>query len=207
MKKVFLSALILLLAGTNVPAQRFQLGVKAGGNLATVSINGEADGLMSIPGFQAGLTVDYGFKGCLYLLTGLEITQKGFTLETTYEVVSVTATAKPLYLQLPLHIGYKIDLGVVRFVPRLGTYVAYGLGGKITEKASYAGISETESLDYFGGDAVKKLDFGLGLGAGMEWGRLGLTLGYDFGLANIHPARNEASVRNNNLFLTAGYKF
>ncbi|MDR2627455.1 MAG: PorT family protein [Dysgonamonadaceae bacterium] len=203
---VFVTA-ILLATGTSVFAQGLQFGVKAGGNLSSVIVSKDVDGLKSKPGFQVGVTVDYGLSGNLYLLSGLEVVQKGFKIEQKYEGEKYTSTSSPLYLQLPIYVGYKIDLGVVKFVPQVGPYIAYGLGGKVKQE----GFGETEEYDFFGKDSnFKRLDFGLGMGVGVEFGKIGVTVGYNLGLVNIVDEQedsDDSSAKNGSLFLSVGYKF
>lgn len=192
-------------AGANVFAQGVRIGVKAGGNLSSVNYSEKVEGLKSKPGFQLGVTADYQLAGNLLLLSGLEIVQKGWKLEVNSEYSRVKTTASPLYLQLPVHIGYKIDLGAVQLVPQAGPYIAYGLGGK----ASYDDEDQSDKSDYFGKENnVKRLDFGIGAGIGVEFGKIGVNLGYDLGLANIIDKKEGTeSIKNASLFLNLGYKF
>ncbi|MDR2954228.1 MAG: PorT family protein [Prevotella sp.] len=53
---------------------------------------------------------------------------------------------------------------------------------------------------------LKRFDFGVGLGAGAEFGKIGVGLGYDFGLANISD-ESGFSIKTQNAYLTLGYKF
>ncbi|MDR1259701.1 MAG: PorT family protein [Tannerellaceae bacterium] len=207
MKKLFITTAVLLMAVGSAFAQSAQFGVKVGGNLSTVSIeNGE--GIKSKLGFQAGITLDYGFTENVYLLTGLEIAEKGFKISESEDGVEMTLTANPLYLTLPVHIGYKIDLEGARLVPQIGPYFSYGLAGKIKASGSVEGVdvSVDTGIDYFGDDGAKSLDIGLGVGLGIEFGKLGFNIGYDLGLTSISQD-DDGSVKNGSFYLTAGYKF
>jgi opacity protein-like surface antigen len=210
MKKLFLAASILFATGANVLAQAPQFGVKIGGNLSTVTTTEDSEGLKSNPGFQIGVTLDYELAENVYLLSGLELVQKGFKVELEEDGLEYTLTGKPLYLQIPIHIGYKFDLGNAKFVPQVGPYLAYGLGGKATTKMSVDDVEMDMStdVDYFDEDNnVKKLDLGLTVGAGLEIGKIGVNLGYSLGLMNIADSDDDSSVKNGSLFITVGYKF
>jgi hypothetical protein len=208
MKKLFLSAVVLLTTGANVLAQAPQFGVKVGGNLSTITMSEDIDGIKSIPGFQIGVTLDYELAENVYLLSGLELAQKGAKVEEKEGGYKLTATAKPLYLQIPIHIGYKFDMGSAKFVPQVGPYLAYGLSGKATLTASENNVDVSTDTDYFGEDnEVKRLDFGLTVGAGLEIGKIGVNLGYSLGLMNISDSGDDSSAKNGSLFLTVGYKF
>jgi hypothetical protein len=205
MKKLILATAVLLATGANVLARTPQFGVKLGGNLSTAITKPDVEWLKFNPGFQVGLTLDYELSPNVYLLSGLEVVQKGFKIE----LEGLTATSSPVYLQIPVLFGYKFDVGgKARLVPQAGPYLAYGLGGKITMKDS-SGVNESEEYDYFGDDNnARKFDIGLTVGAGLELGRIGVNLGYSLGLLNISDAESDGNwSKNSNLFLSVGYKF
>lgn len=192
MKTTFKTCLvaIALLIGINTYAQDkpITFGVKAGLNLSNVSGKNE-HGDAKI-GFNAGVTLDYGFTPDVYLLTGLQLTTKGFKMK----VLSEKLTSNLMYLQLPVHVGYKLTVAeATKIVFHAGPYAAYGIGGKTGGEKS------------FRDGAYKKFDFGLGLGVGAEFGKIGVDLGWDLGLANIN--RGEGKTKNQNAYLSVGYKF
>lgn len=194
MKTTFKTCLvaIALLIGVNTYAQDqpITFGVKAGVNLSNVG--GDASGTDAKIGFNAGVTLDYGFTPDVYLLTGLQLTTKGFKVK----VLSEKLTSNLMYLQLPVHVGYKLTVAeATKIVFHAGPYAAYGIGGK------------TEGEKSFQDGAYKKFDFGVGLGVGAEFGKIGVDLGYDFGLANINDTDVDGKLKNMNAYLTLGYKF
>lgn len=216
--KVILFAVALLI-GVSASAQddkKLTLGVKAGANMSNVT--GDLDDTKVKIGFNVGVTLDYAFTPEWFLMTGLEFTTKGLKQEGTFDAedfgfdglgdVDVKLTYNPMYLQLPIHAGYKLEVAdntKINF--HAGPYLAYGIGGKITAKAEVAGVEGKEKTDIFGDDGLlKRFDFGVGLGAGVEFGKIGVGLGYDFGLVNIIDVKG-ASVKNSNAYLTVGYKF
>lgn len=210
MKTILKTSLIAiaLLLSINVNAQEKPLtfGVKAGANLSNFSGDDDSDAKF---GFNAGVTVDYALTSNVYLLSGLEFTTKGAKYK--YQILSneVKVTANPMYLQLPVHIGYKLAIAEnTNIVFHGGPYFAYGLGGKIKAKDNIKGsgieISDKGGTNFFGSDRGKRFDFGLGFGAGVEFGKIGVGLGYDFGLTKIY---NNVNNKNMNAYLTVGYKF
>jgi len=199
---------VIILFSLNATAQDIPLrfGVKAGANLSTFT--GDLDDLDAKFGFNIGVTVDYSITENIYLSSGLEFTNKGAKAEYDFRPVDgdkydVTMTAN--YLQLPIHIGYKLPISegvIINF--HGGPYLAYGIGGKT--KFEYG--NKTEKENTFGDDGFKRFDFGLGLGAGVEFGNINVGLGYDFGLVNIaDDDDDDISVKNGNAYLTVGYKF
>ena len=214
MKTILKTSLIAiaLLLGISANAQEKPLtfGVKAGMNLSNFSGDGDSDSKI---GFNAGVTVDYALSSDLYLLSGLELTTKGAKAEYSESESGVSvkykATATPMYLQLPVHLGYKLTVTEgTKIVFHAGPYIAYGIGGKTKAKASANALSidinHEDKEDFFGDEGAKRFDFGVGLGAGVEFGKIGVGLGYDFGLTKLYDAGNN---KNMNAYLTVGYKF
>lgn len=214
MKTILKTSLIAiaLLLGISANAQEKPLtfGVKAGMNLSNFSGDGDSDSKI---GFNAGVTVDYALSSDLYLLSGLELTTKGAKAEYSESESGVSvkykATATPMYLQLPVHLGYKLTVTEgTKIVFHAGPYIAYGIGGKTKTKASANALSidinHEDKEDFFGDEGAKRFDFGVGLGAGVEFGKIGVGLGYDFGLTKLY---DEGNSKNMNAYLTVGYKF
>ena len=204
--KTFIRTALIAIAvfvGMSASAQDKPLtfGVKGGMNLSNFSGKASENSDAKI-GFNVGVTVDYAFSSDVYLLTGLEFTTKGAKWEEGDEKL----TLNPMYLQVPIHVGYKLTVAEdTRIVFHAGPYIAYGIAGKITAKKG----SLKESENIFGSDEIqglKRFDFGLGLGTAVEFGKFGIGLGYDFGLANIGRS-STFKLRNMNAYLTVGYKF
>jgi hypothetical protein len=202
-QNLILVAVILMAAVSGATAQEngMKFGVHVGGNLSNMfgEVFGEGENPSWSPGFLAGVTFDAPITGPVYLYSALDIVQKGCKQEEE----GAKLTASPLYGQLSLHAGTQFDAGFGKLLLHAGPYVAYGIGGKA--KVSYNG--ESESIDIFGDNTdLKRLDYGIGVAAGLDFGRLALQLGYDLGLANIADSDDD-SAKNGSVFLTVGYKF
>lgn len=196
--KSLLVAVVAILAVTSLNAQENKLtfGVKAGMNLS--NFTGDADMDAKI-GFNAGVTMDYAITNEMYVLTGLELNSKGAKQSLEGDKVTMNL----LYLQLPVHFGYKLQVAeATKLVFHAGPYVGFGVAGKSSATVDGEKVKE----DSFGDEGFKRFDFGLGLGVGAEFGKIGVGLGYDFGLLNIIDA-NGASVKNGNFYVSVGYKF
>jgi hypothetical protein len=192
-KSIVVTAALLLSISmfAQVPVQ---FGVKAGLNLSNIT-----DGTAKV-GFNAGVTLDYNFTPNVALLTGLEYSLKGAKSDGEDADVKLNLS----YIQLPIHIGYKLPVAE-------GTNVVFHAGPYLAYAASGSWKVGSLSLDAFGDEAtevakLKRFDFGLGLGAGLEFGKIGVGLGWDFGLANIADT-SDGSMKNQNAYLTVGYKF
>lgn len=221
MKKLLLSILVISATVVSAQEKKVTFGVKAGMNVSSVNGKGTDDADAKI-GFNVGLTADYAIIENVYLLTGLDFTTKGAKYsdiligddEDLGGIVKGDLTFNPMYLQLPIHIGYKYHLNdAVTLVAQAGPYVALGVGGKATAKAKVLGTEIKEKSNIFGsGDEdldYKRFDFGLGLAFGVEYQKFNVKAGYDFGLVNY--ASNEGSgdfkTRNGNFYVTLGYHF
>jgi len=149
-------------------AQRY--GIKGGINFANIDFS--SDGLTvsanSITGFHVGPIAEFDLAPNLYFNTGLLYSLKGTKIDLEIEGEGFKATDKIHYLEIPLNAAYKYTLNDnTNLFVQAGPYLAYGLSGK--EKAEVDGTEEEGDL-FEGEDAVKRFDWGLGFGAGVEFG-------------------------------------
>src|SRR5690554_5278545 len=187
---------------TAVSAQ-VSLGVKGGINMSNL-YGDELDNENVKIGFNVGLLADIDFSFNSAIQTGLFFTTKGYK----YDSGNLDYTENLMYIQLPIHYAYKIDVSPgTRVVFHAGPYVAYGVGG--SRKASVGNISGEWDVDKIFGDALrqyKPFDAGLGLGVGAEFGPILVDLGWDMGLVSISNSDN-GDIKNQNAYLSVGYKF
>lgn len=188
--------LVIFAVAASVSAQ-VSLGIKGGVNLSNV-YGKDVSGNNAKIGFHAGILADFDFSYNSAIQSGIFFTTKGFKGEGNEKVNS-------MYLQLPVHYAYKLDVSPgTRIVFHGGPYVAYGIGGKITNGGE---------MDTFGNEGIfKRFDAGLGIGVGAEFGPMLLDLGWDFGLLDIvnedlFGEFDLGSVKNMNAYLSIGYKF
>lgn len=200
MKKL-LSFLVIAIIGINsVKAQTLSGEVVAGLNIADVS---ELDSRI---GFHVGVVGSYGFSNEFngaYANAGALISLKGGQLD--YGSI-LKANLDAYYLEIPIHIGYKHSLSEnFAIFGEFGPYIGIGLFGKSKIESE----GESISVDTFSEDGgVKRFDMGLGFKLGVEINKLiPISVGYDFGLANINNDNNGGSIKNSNLTISIGYKF
>lgn len=208
---------------------KVSVGVKAGINISDFTDFSEESA--NKVGFNAGITVDYAFSNGFFLLSGLEFYNRkmkydyddnGTTLTTPFSIPD--GTIKAMYLQVPLHAGYRLELSRDWSVAiHGGPYIAYGIGGRV-EKGDWVykeGVSEPIFLnDFIAKEAYgfrrvhytfgksgtfDRLDWGLGLGLMLEYQRVNLGVNYDFGLLDVSKGNNDVKVRTG--YLTVGYRF
>ena len=201
----FMLVVAMLAMVTAVSAQ-MNLGVKGGVNMSNF-YGDELDDKNVKIGFHIGLAADYDFAYNSAIQTGLFFTTKGAKYTSSFGDASGELTVNPMYLQIPVHYAYKIDVSPgTRVVLHAGPYAAYGVGGKSKLSGSVGDIGAEYEEDVFGDDGFKRFDAGLGLGVGAEFGPLLFDIGCDMGLVNIVDSDN-GDLKNQNAYLSVGYKF
>lgn len=192
MKNLKVTLIVVMLAVVSAVSAQVDFGVKGGINMSNVSGLGNTKAKV---GFNIGVSADYDFAPNMGIQSGLFVSTKGFKVKGEILDEKINFNANLVYLQLPVHFAYKIDVTPgTRVFLHGGPYAAYGVGGS-------TGDSDIKA---FGKNGFKPFDAGLGIGAGVELGRLFFDLGWDFGLVNI---ARMGDVKNQNAYLSVGYKF
>ena len=238
--KSFLLVITLLLAINMIAQEKpVSFGIKAGMNLSNFwgdELTGHEK--KARVGYQVGVTVDLNMMSGLFLRSGLELSTKGakekasvqfYDIAKELYTLNVEEKSNLMYLQLPIHIGYKVEVTPgTKISFFVGPYVAYGIGGKtkiggdIKSQGITVGLdsymdylielglldsnASTGKHDSFSDMAYKRFDAGIGGGVGGEFGNIVVNLGYDLGLANM-SRESGYKVKNQNAYLTLGYKF
>ena len=242
MKKIFF-VMVLAIVGLATASAQLKIGVKAGMNTSTISeiktlsytgVNGLLGWTSNVSykaGFHVGLTARYLFADALGVETGLFYSQIGgrikmhadFFEQTTMDVFE---TFNPSYLQLPVQLLYKIDLGLgLALVPSAGIYVGYGLGGKVgyKAKASTSQLKQEleEEIALFdkselfkpkseGGKDLNRFDYGATFGLNVEYQKFTIGVGYDLGLARLNKEAAPSGykdLKNGNIKVSIGLFF
>lgn len=125
-----------------------------------------------------------------YITTGLLFATKGdkrmsVLLDKDYYTALVTSRH---YLEVPLRVGYDFVVNDrVKIFAEGGPYVAYAVSGKQKYSGDNSALDKEigSTTDIFGDKALKRFDFGLGLGLSVEFAKhYQLKVGYDLGLMN-----------------------
>jgi hypothetical protein len=199
MKKVLVVIAVAILTVGAAQAQ-FKFGVRAGLNLTNQKLSSSGISISpdSKAGFQIGVVGDLSVSDALAIQPGIVFATLGCKLGDTKTSLN--------YIQVPINVQYKFDLGSVQLFPQAGPYLGFAIGGKYKE--------DGESMDLKIGndeleDDYKAFDFGLGIGAGIQFAKsFQAVVGYNFGLINIDPAGgSDYKVKNNGLAITLTYLF
>lgn len=189
-------------------AGQARLGITAGMNVSNITKQ-QTDSRI---GFNVGLRGEYNFTDNVYGNLGLIFSQKGSRTKESAGALgfeaSGTFTQNPGYIELPLHIGYRFNMGNgVSIFGETGPYFAFGICGK--EKFavdSNVGIKKDADTDFFkeDGSNANVFDFGWGLRAGVEVSQFQISLGYEHGITKVWE---KTDCRNSNFMVGLAYMF
>jgi len=214
LKKVFLLVVAAVLTAGFAQAQ-FKIGARAGFNLTTVTGKGAPEAAKLKPGFQVGVVGDYAFSEAFSIQPSLLFSQQGFKNEDSEDNLTVKQSFTLNYLQLPINLQYKFDLGGAKLFLQAGPYLGYGLGGKY--KFTSGSVSVNGKIKFGEGPEIyddinnlpdfyfdKAFDFGVGAGVGVQVSNFQVAFGYTLGLPSLFK---ETTVQNGGLQLTLTYLF
>ncbi len=136
----------------------------------------------------------------------------------------IKTTVNSTYLNVPLNVKVKFAVKNSKIFVSAGPYLGLGMGGTMSTKTNTTITStnplsqsseiksETEDTSIPWGshdtDFLKKMDFGLGFGTGIEVKKIQIGVGYNLGFANISTnTENIPSIKNKVLQISIGYYF
>lgn len=233
MKKSFLLIAMLLMFGSSMFAQDFDLGVKLGYQTSHLSYK-KADiksDFLNHMTFGLFGRVEFGSfyiePEVLYFKTGdiFELTAENISEGWSLPQEQVTFTLNESNLQVPILFGWKaLDLGVVALRLQAGPTASFTIASQtlFDETFSLNGSSgETETINEgtnLGLD-TKSISWGLQAGIGADiLGKITVDINYNFGLSKIFGNLNNTSLGNyfnfnnidqtkkNTFLVTVGYK-
>ncbi|MCX6272369.1 MAG: porin family protein [Bacteroidetes bacterium] len=120
------------------------------------------------------------------------------------------------YLEIPVNGLYKFGAGPAIIFIQAGPYLGYALSAKLKADEKIFQNEDgtlTDKYDLKIGtdkekDDLKPLDFGINVGAGVEFKGITFGLQYGLGLANISPyTEDDTKIKNKVIGISVGYKF
>ncbi len=158
--------------------------------------------------YHFGGIAEYGIFDKISVESGLLFSIKGAIEEYSDRDLDITTTIKPKYIEVPINIAYKIDLGTAKLHLFGGPYVGIGIGGKVDVNVSVmsSGRVNSFSRDIKFGSDLARTDFGLNFGAGIEYKNILLRSQYGLGLSNVSP-NSLSTYENRVLGISLGYLF
>ena len=195
MKKKLLLVCMMCALVLSANAQRF--GIQVGMNLANVSLDGDPQN--DLLAYQVGPVADFDITNSFAFNTGVLFSVKGYDLENPILWDSYKRAIS--YVEIPLNFAYKLDLGGMKLYAQAGPYIGYAVANKITTEAGNSKNVEKKEWN-----ELKRLDFGVGFGAGAELEHLKIGMAYGLGLANVYDIDDYKS-KNRNFMITAAWLF
>lgn len=219
MKKLLVLAFF---AGSFVNA-RSQIYVQGGVNFANISTSksGATQKSNLLTSFNAGIMARSNSTEPIALEAGLLLNSKG-AKSNTYLTSStddnyIKTTFNPLYLELPVNVILRLPLESKNNIfINAGPYIAMGIGGKSKVETKILGTVTHSSSDIqFNNDdpsttqqedasynKLKRFDYGVNVGAGIDVGKLIIKANYGYGLAKINSTETDNSANNKNKYRT-----
>lgn len=221
MKKV-LTAIAIVAISINANAQSFY--AQGGANFANISNtnSGGTDNSKTLVSFNAGLLTRFDISSVVDIETGLLLTGKGAKAESFFNNGAdyVKAKFNPLYVEVPVNLVVKFPLenkAKTNIFVYAGPYAAVGVGGKSKLDTKIGPLtSSSESTIKFNNDnpltsgqedaaynKLKRFDFGLNGGAGIQLKGFMIKANYGFGLAKINSTQSNNNANDKNKYRTA----
>ncbi|MBC8110743.1 MAG: PorT family protein [Verrucomicrobia bacterium] len=216
---------LLLFCVASVSAQT-KFGLSIGVNLSGVSTDAPNTKINLRPSFQIGAMADIRLSEKLFFQGSLLFSERGYGFLAITETVDsslalprssvVTSEGKRIlsYIDLPVLLVYKLDLGIGRAFVGAGPYFSYNLRGVNKENNTYVVNSDRDlSITKINGNydmnrlqEISRIDYGATFTLGIEFEeKWQLAAHYGLGLADIDP--NQYKVSNRTTSITLVYLF
>ena len=213
---------VALLTGIGI-ASKAQFYVQGGVNLANITNtnNGQTEKNHLLTTFNAGVLGRFGISNMFDLESGALLSGKGAKAETYFNGGAdyIKSKFNPLYIEIPLNAVIKFPLEVKsksNIFVHAGPYLGIGIAGKSTSDSKFGPLSASSSSDIkFSNDdpftsqqddaaynKLKRFDFGVNVGGGIDFGKFLLKVNYGIGMAKINSTQSNNTVNDKNKFRT-----
>lgn len=169
-------------------------------------------------GFNVGVNAEIPIASEFYLQPGVLFTTKGAKSKDDDD-----AKVNLSYIEVPINFLYKPELGMGKLLLGIGPYIAFGIGGKVsngdgketdvefTKEVSAANYSAATSQGLF--PYFKRFDAGGNLLVGYEFSNnFSFQLNAQLGMININSdiegvSNDDTKFKNTGFGLSVGYRF
>ena len=192
MRKISIVISVLLFISSMLFAGEFtSRGIKLGYNSSKfVGKELPGKGVSSIPGFSLGGFLNYKIKNNFSIQPEMFITSKGSNINT---VGDINLHNVFLYFEIPV-------LAKMSFPAMKGITPNIFCGPAIAFKCLV--MNDTGFLD-----DIRSTDFGLVLGAGIEFWKISMDVRYNRGLINFDKSDEDINLKNSAILFLIGYSF
>jgi Outer membrane protein beta-barrel domain len=219
--------LVFALTASTAICTQAQVYVQGGLNLANITKtnDGQTEKNNILPSFNVGILGRLDLAPMFALESGALLTGHGSKAETYFNGSSdyVKTKFNPLYIQVPLNAVVKIPLGAkdskTNVFFNAGPYAAIGIGGKSRRDVKILGVTSTETSNIeFNDDdpttteqenarydRLKRFDFGLNFGGGVQLGKVILRANYGLGLTKINSTQSNNNADDKNKYRTLSF--
>lgn len=192
MKKIAILAALLLLAGTSAFAQ-MSVGAGYVNNTTTLRLNKSGDGSGTpVNGFYAGVGYTVPVSSLVNFTPGLYY--EFLAEQDSDDLFGLDLAGKRVehYVNIPLtfSLGAEVTQGL-RLFAFAGPTASIGLASTTDASASIGGISLGGTTNNYDDSDYGRFNIFVGGGAGLEFSRVRLTVGYDYGLLNRYVGGND----------------
>lgn len=192
--------LIIILSTFLFTTAKSQVYLQGGFNLANISTtnSGSVNKNNVLATFNAGILVRSNSSGTLAVESGLLLDGRGAKVERGSGNINYKVTFNPLYLELPVNLVVRLPLSHdANVFINGGPYLAMGIAGKSKFEGQFGGISgsHTENIKFTSSNPnaddqayskLKRYDYGLNIGAGVDLKMVLLKVNYGYGMAKIN---------------------
>lgn len=200
-----------------------QVYLQGGVNLASITQtkSGETQDNNLLTTVNAGILGRFNISKPIDLESGLMLQGRGAKANTYFSGSTndnyVKSKFNPLYLEVPLNLILRISFQKeMNIFFNAGPYAAMGIAGKSTSESKILGVTSTSSDNIkFSNDnpftsqqddaaynKIKRFDFGLNFGGGLDLGKVLLKLNYGYGLTKINSTQSNNGTDNKNKYRT-----
>jgi len=181
-----------------------QIYVQGGVNLAniTTSASGSTQKNNMLTSFNVGFLGRSNATEPIALETGLLLEGRGSKTEDGSGSAYYKATFNPLYLELPVNLIVRVPLqnNTSNFFINGGPYIAMGIAGKSKVDGQLGGttVHSSQDIKFTSVDPtsddqayskLKRFDYGVNVGVGVDLGKVLLKANYGLGLAKINSTQ------------------
>ena len=164
------------------------------------------------PGVHFGLMGEVEISDNLSFLPGVILSTKGYKKVKKDDDSKMVTKLNLYYFDIPLQMKATFEKDAFNYFGIFGVYAGVGVAGKSswTLKDDEDELNGSSTIEWGNDkyeDDLKRPDYGISLGGGIEISNLLLGLTYDLGLANISSYQDYGSrIKNRVIKFSVGYK-
>lgn len=215
--------IILALSAGIFTTAKSQVYIQGGANFANISTDngGNTEKNNMLTTFNAGILGRFNLSTVIDLESGLLLDGRGAKANTYFTSSTddnyVKSKFNPLYLEVPLNLVVRVPLEkTTNIFLNAGPYVAMGIAGKSKLETKIIGVTSTSTSNIkfnnddpsttrqedAGYNKLKRFDYGVNFGGGIDLGSVLLKVNYGMGFAKINSTQSDNSANDKNKYRT-----